>query len=306
VEAEYRDDKRQLTPGPEGYAHAKRRYDARGRLIHESFWSERGTMIDSKRSGYAQRAIEYAGSRRIERFLRASGAPGIEGKKYAIRETIRNRHGDEVERMHFDYRGIPVTGDAWWFRETYDYDPLRRMVGYSILRESDDRHGSLAVAARRRLDERGRLVEEVFVDASGKPIVAIDSYARVRYRHDAVGNVVDARFFGADDRPVDRSDGTARIVTRYDDRRQIVEERFYNWEDRPVGRKMSAAEVVRYTNDQRGNRTSERYFDASMKPVEVSTLAGRCFGLQWRYGLSGRLEPTQGVCLDARGRPLKR
>jgi hypothetical protein len=308
VGVEFRDRKQSLTPGPQGYARAVRTYDDRGRLVLETFWSDSGAAIDSRRGGYAQRAIAYEGNRQIERFLRATGAPGVDGKKFAVRITTRNAQGDEIEKAHFDPRGTPVTGDSWWFRETTEYDSLRRVVGFSVYipDTADVQHGALNLSLKRRRDERGRVVEETYLDSQRNPTVAVDTYARVRYRHDAVGNVVESSFFGADNRPVNRRDGASRVVQRFDEQRRTVEERTFDKDDQPVGRSQSPAEVVRYSYDRRGNQTSERYFNASMKPVAVTSKSGSCFGLLWSHDIYGRRQPSEGICLDQQGRLAQR
>lgn len=178
----------------------------------------------------------------------------------------------------------------------------------------------------RMRDDNGRVVEEHYLDASGKPVVRYGDYYGLSYEYDETGTVI--TYLDAEGNPVKRSDGYSTIVRTQDDGRasddfyydlngQQVQcsggyyglHREFNTEGQNTsltfldkdGHAVSTSSgyaIKTYQRDRNGTVVGEQYFDTERNPVR--SLLGQ-YSESYQRNEQGHI--GQITYLDADGNP---
>jgi len=235
-------------------------------------------------AGLAVAVAVHAANRREARPLAASAATVFTVLAAAASLTSRPQlisFGAGM-KVRYDYRGLPLEIT----RLGLDGTPfLLPDYGYAIV--------------RLRWNERGRLLERGFFDATGKPLAQKTGQAGAQFEYDDLGNPVEQRFVDERGALVKIEQGYAIRRTRFDRLGRDIENTFYD-ERRQPALNRDGYYGFRSEYDRRGFETQRRYLGADGGPFR-SRKNGN-FGA--RYVLNRGGEREQEIFLDPSGNPV--
>jgi eukaryotic-like serine/threonine-protein kinase len=116
-------------------------------------------------------------------------------------------------------------------------------------------------------DARGNPLESAFFDTEERPVTDRDSGVhRISRVRDELGRIVEEAYFGADGKPALHKKGYHKLTALYDERGNKIEERYFGLYDRPFLSK-SGFHVSKASYDVRGNHIVWACFDTEERPM---------------------------------------
>ncbi|RYZ02541.1 MAG: AgmX/PglI C-terminal domain-containing protein [Myxococcales bacterium] len=207
---------------------------------------------------------------RVESFSSVNwlGQPAAEG---AVHETrvLRSAAGAVLERRFFGLRGEPVQNEDGSHRITFEVDER----GVERERRYFDAAGAPALASgvhlvRTRSNRFGEPEAVAYLDVQGAPARETrDGAAGLRYERDERGNELSLTLLDEQGRPLVGSNGWAMRKRRYDELDAVIETAFFDASGSPVRERERGAALVREPRGERGNVTSELFYDERGEPA---------------------------------------
>ncbi|MFM7148358.1 MAG: protein kinase domain-containing protein, partial [Gemmataceae bacterium] len=247
---------------PFGYAQIKRRWDALGNLLEESYLDLAGNLARGTRG---------AGLRWT---YNADGNP-------TLMETFGlDRKPTSGYRMSYDDRGNLVTMANLTPQTTgpvrfhFDYDSRDNCIRTRYFDAADKPiadPGSGSYGVERSHDDQGRVVTAVYLGQDGKPALALANseggfltrrkYVQTRYAYNDRGQVTEESYFGFRGEPVTDAGGVASYRYKFDDAGRNTELALFGPDGSPVNNSQGIARTV-WTYDDQGRLEETASFDA--------------------------------------------
>ena len=269
----------------DGHHLREQRFDTGNRLLEESYFGNDGWPCLPPKQGFHQLRNRYdaAGHRVAWSFFGVDGRP-VRHPDGNHRGTARfDDAGHEVEWAFWDVDGKPVLLTAGYHKWTAKYDasgrrteeayfdtagrPAMHKDFYSRFTYAYDADGKLTARTPWVLDYRG-------------------AYARIAQKRDARGRLIEQAYFTADGKPTHHPHGDHKYVLGYDGSGREVERSYFDEQGKLVVGANGYARV-RQTFDTAGHWTDVALFDAAAKPLPVQTFVRSVTvgGLAARLGL---------------------
>jgi YD repeat-containing protein len=157
---------------------------------------------------------------------------------------------------YLDGNGNSAPDDSGVFGVCREHDERGLVVCETYLDASGQpmlhRVGKMATVTR-HYDERGNGVEAAYFGVDGQPVLNKDGYHKVKRQYDERGNVRDWACFGLDGRPVLDKDGSHKVTMQYNEWGNVVEWSYLGLDERPV-LSNNGYHKSRASYDERGNQ----------------------------------------------------
>ncbi len=254
----------------DGFAKITNKYDDRGNFIDTAYFDVAGKPVQLK-DGFARFTIRYDDrDNRIEEvYFDAAGRPTRHKDGYTKFAAEYDHQDHQIEQAYFDETGKPVRFRNEFTRVTMAYDEKGRKVRQAIFGYEAGVRGYSAIT--QTLDGRGNVVEQAYLDESGKPARTNDGYAKVTSQYNARGHLIERAYFDESGKPMRSKNGCAKVANEYDDRGNLIETAYFDEAGKPARHKHGYAKVVNMYDDH-GNRTDSTYFDQEGKPVRCRAI----------------------------------
>ena len=127
----YRDERGELTKGPNGYAKTERQYDLRGNLTSEAFYGPDGQLTVAA-AGYARMTRSWNGKGQITReaYFGADGQPLLQAAGYAAIENEYDGKGQILRRRYLGTDGKPITRTDGYAEAIWETSGKTRVVAF--------------------------------------------------------------------------------------------------------------------------------------------------------------------------------
>jgi hypothetical protein len=291
-----------------GYHKLVRKYDDRGNII-EYRYLDKDERLTEQIYGYASVVKEFEGDREVRRqYLDAAGKPVLNTSGYAEERWIYDANGNLFEDEYFDTFHRPVAlagGDAAHRYTKYECGQVTEEWYVGTNQQPVDFFGEYA-GVRTVYDRLGRISKQMYIAANGAPVLLKNQkIAGFEQDLDAQGRRTEIRYLGADGQLTPHKNGYAIARTTYDDRGNVTSQGYY---DR--NRKMPAALgyirlAYSYDDDNKAIRTT--YYgpteDVVLGTVESSYNAQRQLAAEAYYDSDHRplvRNMTEGLCASRR------
>jgi hypothetical protein len=262
VENIFLDAKRKLVVTKAGFARFTGERDPHGNLLKGQYFDAQGKLTESN-EGFAWQTGKFDPlGNRIERaYYNRHGKPTAgwhkEFRKY-------DACGREIDVEYRDGRGRLVPNFDGTARLVIKYDAR----GNRIERTFFDRHNRPRpdyFKERMTYDDQSHVVETVYLDGKGRPVMCSHGCARWKARYDERGNLIEKSYF---DQAGKLRSGWARQRAKYDNRNNQVEVSYWSADDKPALYKDGYA-CARFVYDDFDVRKDASYFDRDRKPVRT-------------------------------------
>jgi hypothetical protein len=308
-------------------------YNEKGSVVNEAALDKQGRLVF---------AIVYAPSQ-ADSFqnVRRASVVGTDGTKVLSSFDINYDAGGYVREIRYgSAEGTKMTYGASVVRLETSAPPIHD--GELFLGEDGRPVPANQDFAGKKFshDARGEVLETVFHDLDGNPVVPPDGTPPiVRRQRDEWGNETGEAFFDVDGKPtIWEAGGYQKITYLLNDHGSVLESRFFDPDGKPAGLKNSGCYAIRYGSDQTGNRNLSSCLDAQGAPMNQADTgyqkvtyqfdsAGRTIGDQfydhdgkpaadkrtigepyaagcygWEWGYDADFDSTDPFCLDANGK----
>jgi serine/threonine-protein kinase len=173
----------------------------RGLLIEESFYNEKGELMDLT-TGFAKYIIQYdsIGNQRKISYYDKKGRPARMNGYYSSAEIFYDEFNREIKRYYYDEKGNPTVSEDGTTGYVAEYDAQGNIAKVSNLGEN------------------------------GKDLTKCnDNYAVVCYKYDGVGNNIGVEFFDEKEEACITNSGFHRMEMVYEPKTNFLkEERYYS------------------------------------------------------------------------------
>ncbi|MDB6171596.1 MAG: repeat-containing protein [Chthoniobacteraceae bacterium] len=278
-------------------------YDGLGYRTGTRYLDDSGNLAKGP-AGYASEVIsnDANGRPRVLECFDEAGHLGGGPMGMARMETLYNDNGLPVEAKTFGADGAPMRSEQVPFRvsNTYrDGKPFEKTSYYILPATSKRRNGeSLPVRTIERFDGSGkpgeiivyreiggrmdtgnplfsvtqtddkqRVVECSYIDASDHLITRPEGYARFTQGFDAYGFVNEQHFFDTQGKPVMTAAGCAAILTKRDEKGRVLEVSNLGIDGRPIVTRNTGFATMKMTYRDEDHAGEQRYFDQDGEPT---------------------------------------
>jgi YD repeat-containing protein len=221
------------------------------------------------------------------------------GSGAAYVEFVRSAAGFVTEVRYLDSRGRPQPNQNGVYGARRKVDD-RGLVVEQTAFGADGQPALLADAyatVKRAHDDLGNVLTEAYFDRAGNPTRHKDGFARLSYRYDEYGNTVEIAAWGLDGRPALYKRGFARVTQKFGPQGDPVEQAYFGRSGKPALCDRGFARME-WVCDAQGNRVAESYFDWAGRPTaELNGYA------KTTAEYNARGNPTAVAFFDVRGRP---
>jgi hypothetical protein len=252
-----------------GRASWTKAYDARLNVTEEAHLGEDAKPILA-RGGWATKKTAYDDRDEVteESLLGAAGEPVVGTGGWALHRLRHDDFGDVIEESFFDAMHEPTTlRDATYASQRNRYDERRRLVEIAYLDASGApaKGPDGAAVVRYERDTYGRAARTTYLDGAGVPTASNEGKTTVRTTYDDAGRPILELFEDAVGSAALALDGCAGHRTRYDSQGHEVERTCLGTTgENALGREGWA--IRRTLHDARGNAVDEATYDASGSP----------------------------------------
>jgi hypothetical protein len=251
-----------------GYARLTRTYDAQGTYQGQTQW-----VVDTKGAYVPSRRLDGRGKVLEQWYFTPDGQPSRHVHGWHRSTAKYDERGNKLEVTYFDLTGRPMASVGRDHRVAARYDERNNQIeerffglddkpvvtkwGYARLTRTYDAQGKYQgqiqwvldtkgkYVLSKRLDARGKVLEQAYFTPDGQPSRHADGYHRSTSKYDERGNVLELSYFDSEGRPTAHEWGYHRWVNRYDGRNNRIEERFFGVDGRPVMVKHGYARLMR-------------------------------------------------------------
>ena len=282
VSIQYFDAAGKRTNHKDGFSKKKQTLDNRGNVVKVEFFDELENPVQTA-DGFAVEEFDYdeLGRLSAHRVFDTAGNATVHVAGWHRKSTKYDDFGNVIEIKYFNAINQPA-----WFTGTNNDSS-----GFSMLRGTYDGRGK--VLELMFFDERGEPVLNsegysvqkfeydrygnetfsAFFDTVGKPTFSKQNRAaRVEAKYDRSGNATEISWFDTEGKLTQNASGIARLENTYDERNKLVEFRQFAASGQPLGalqdNGLRDAPVVRYQYDNRGNRIKRMVFSGDGKPTK--------------------------------------
>jgi YD repeat-containing protein len=255
--------------GSDGYARRTSAYDAHGNLAELVFFDADGEPAYQKASlAHIHRyQNDDRGFPQTFEYVDARGR--LMTSKYGqARLTIHwDAHGNATEFASWGTEGQLMANRDAIARSTVAYDDRDNPTEWHYWDTAGNPTPSDGFAhVFRRYDENGRVQEEAYTDAAGRPVLSKAGYATLRKTYDDRGNLLEETYLGVDQQQIILKAGYAGIRYTYDDRDNALTTEYLSPVGQPVfGDKGYARTTRKY--DERGHLVEQAFFGPDGSPV---------------------------------------
>ena len=256
----------------DGRAETRREYDSEKRMIRESFYDDKGNLINNRNDFYAYQTTEYEenGLAITERYYDLNGNLVINGSGYA--EYYRE-YNNEKKLIRGTYLGVdekPITipdGYCGYLR-TYDENGRVAMITYLDANGHEVSTTAGYSHLSRQYDESGQITQERYY-LQEIPCTLSGGYSAINKEYDENGNICLEGYLDEKLHPICRSAGYAYVKRTYNEFTQLIKEEYLDEKKEPVCRNLGYSAFTR-EYDSLGNITEEKYIDPKGNPVLIS------------------------------------
>lgn len=117
-------------------------------------------------------------------------------------------------------------------------------------------------------DDKGDRIKTSYLGTDNKPCKCDEGWSSATYEYDVFGNVIKQCFFGVDGKPTDPKDMVPVGIAKYDKWGNLIYVAGQDDKGKFIVNPNTGWAIARYEFDDRNNRISESYFDASDKPTK--------------------------------------
>ena len=218
--------------GADGWAIERTVYDERGLLMRVDHLNAAGRPTLDK-LGRASWTRTYDARLNVteETNLGEGGTPVVATAGWAIKKTTYDDRDEATEETLSGARSEPVVGTGGWAVHRIRHDDFGDVIEESFFdaaHQATPLRDATYAAERSRYDERRRLVEITYLDATGAPAKGPDGAAVVRYTRDAYGRAVETTYLDGAGVKALSLDGKTTMRTRYDESGRPIEELFFD------------------------------------------------------------------------------
>lgn len=246
-----------------------------GTIRSVSYCDDTGTLMENE-DGYARKILEYDNQGRIswEQYRNANDKPCLTSDGYAkVTYEYRTDQSDELESITYQdvFGHAAINRKLGYSRLEYEYEPIEQ--GKKIRKKYLDKEGKPVripgqeyAIVDQYYNERNFLVEEVYVEESGKEgKIRRKDYgvAEIRYVYDDRGNLICEFYKDVDGKLVNRLDTGYAMVHRRFQGGQMVHCHYTGYHDRMYGKvidKTTGVASIEYLYKD-GLKTGEVYYD---------------------------------------------
>lgn len=287
VSIQYFDIAGKRTNHKDGYSEKKQAFDSRGNVKKVEFFDELENPVLTA-DGYSIEELDYdeLGNQIAHRLFDASGNATVHVRGWHKKTLKHDEFGNVIEVDYFNTTNQPA-----WFS------------GAEATINSDAYHGGFS-SQRISYDGRGNVLDMMFLDERGEPVLNSDGYsvrkieydrygnethnayfdtkgnptfskrnraARVEAKYDRNGNLTEIAWFDTEGKPTRNGAGVAREQKKYNERNKLVEYRGFSTSGQPLGSIQENgsrdAPVLRFEYDNRGNRIKRMAFSGDGNPT---------------------------------------
>lgn len=278
------------------YARKICEYDSIGNLLVETYLDENGNPYSPPKFGYASIKLDYNPQGRVSTltYLDEDNKPmTLPDLHYCFFTTEYDVRGNISKRSYFDKDGKPIMTHEGISSVVYEYDENGNEKSRQFY---DDKEKPCVLnwycsQIENSYDDQGYLKSTKFLDTNGKPMtvdgVACYEYEydskgnisksrdlgingklaagrnEIRYKYDALDNIVEKAYFNDAGNPTTCKDGYHKEVNKYNSRNQCTQVEFYGVNGNLVNVGNNKCAVIKREYDNRGNKTSETFFDST-------------------------------------------
>lgn len=273
-------------------------YDSIGNLLIETYLDEKGNPYIPPKYGYAGINLKYNPQGRLSSitYLDENKNPmTLPDLHYCFVTMDYDVRGNITKRSFFDKDGKAIMNDEGISSVEYEYDEN----GNEKSRQFYDTNGRPCVLnwycskVENIYDDQGYLKSLKYLDTNGKPMT-VGGVASYEYEYDAKGNVTKERplgingkianeryetrmkydqldniiersYFNEGSKPVAIPDGYHKEINKYNSRNQITDIEFYGVNGGLVNVGNNKCAIIKREYDNRGNKTSETFFNSEGK-----------------------------------------
>jgi CTP:molybdopterin cytidylyltransferase MocA len=303
IRTHYYDQNGNPTPGKAGAFIQETKYDELGRKIEvASLWKDSGRMNDTDGSATERRAYDESGNLVSVENADAGGAPSDANKQKKnnlFRSIFKyDEHGNLAEMSEQNSNGDAGLIAGLCKAITFSADERGNLTeGHCVRRDGQMSKTGWAIT-RNKFDDDDRIVEQVYFDRDGNPVLGPSGTFHDDYKYDPDGNVTELATYGTDDRPVINNkgfhkkisefkngheirteyrnvdgrlmalgDGFAAVSREYDTQGNETVITYLGVDDRPAPNRTEGYAIKTVSYDACGRATETKFFDADNHPV---------------------------------------
>jgi eukaryotic-like serine/threonine-protein kinase len=287
----------------DGYATKKSTYDARGKLVRQTFHGVNGDPVLSKKDGYHGWEFEYDehGNPTVQTYLGLDGKRMLIADGYATMKLTYDAADKPTRLMLYGVNGEPVRHKDGYYGEALEYvqqgnqtvvtylgldgKPMPIADGYMTKTLAYDARGKEIrrtfhgvkgepVLSKKdgyygreaEYDEHGNQTVETYIGLDGKPKPVADGYASLKSTYDARGKEIRRTFHGANGEPAQHKDGYYGWEAEYDENGNPTVKTYLGLNGKPVLSADGYA-ILKSTYDERGKETRRSYYGVNGEPI---------------------------------------
>lgn len=339
-----------LTYNGEGIAMCRYAYDKTGNVTKYEFLDTDGQTLINNHNGYAVEEVTYdaIGNITAVRLYNSSMKPCMSSYGYSAREYVYdektnftteeknyNANGGvmQIDKYTYDTNGnkssewsVNGAGTLQGAVSNYEYDKNNRVTKVYYTNLSGKKVNLPGVSYCEvdvKYDDRGNVVEQVYLDVSGNPAFdANKTHKRIK-KYDERNNCIYEKNLGKDGKPISGNnvnpenkitydehgfitsviwldgygnpytcvDGYHSLERKYNENNLISSECYKDVQGKLVKNKRNGCAKITYAYDSKRNNTEEKYFDATGKVTGYVT-----------YSYNDQNSLTEGCVYNATGK----
>lgn len=293
IEYTHMDSAGYATDDNDGVAVIKCYYDKYGNRIRQSLWGSDNQRVEGE-AGYAELVRVYDRRHNVvsESLYNHKGEP-YSSSYSEVTFTYDSRDNRVSARYSLD--GVPVVLPEGYSEVRYEYDAYDREIkrsyhiadgtlsrtlseGYPVCRTEYDLKGNVAaemyftsdscVAAlvkTYRYDDRGNVIMEAYIDASGKPVLNKEGYYMVKYAYDDNDRVIETEYLSSEN--VAGEGGMFCKKNRFDRKGNRIEISYSDADSTLVLNPETSVACIRLEYNERNRPVSMFCFGTDMRPT---------------------------------------
>jgi YD repeat-containing protein len=254
-------------PHRDGYTSLRTVYDSQGNAVEVRYFDRAGNPA-VVRDGYSavMRQYDAEGNLTEEAFFGLDGRPALHRDGYARVNFTYDRRGNPTGQAFFGPDGRPALHRNGYARVVITPDARGNLVQWEY-RDADDRpalHRDGNATLKVAYNDRDERTEEEYLGPDGRPAPK-DGYARITWKYNR-GRVVEEHYYDAEGKPTLFKDGFAHYEADYDVRGNLKAWAYLDTEGKPAVHRNGFHRATR-AFDQRGNVTEEAYWGTDGTPA---------------------------------------
>lgn len=250
------------------YAKEKYTYDKNGNMASYRYYNLSDNLVEV--DGIAGR--DYVNDKRGNTLEdKPIGANGQLASRELIAKYKYDQYDNRTEMALFNANG-PVANYEGIHRYAYTYNSRNQRINETYYNTS----GQLTLGEKKyaivknEYDKKGNRVKASYFGTDQRPCKTADGYSSVTWEYDQFGNIVKQCHFCIDGKPTDPSDTTPVYIAKYDNRGNQIYVASQDGHGKFMNFKGEKWAINKIEYDNKGNKTSDSYFDAQEQPASCN------------------------------------